>query len=614
MTVGLGIAIFLGLCASPSLAFQDEKAAWLDEGQSFKYGQQGAAPCQDGLAAGFPCSNVHLLNFMPLSDLGTPPGGGLNDAWGWTDPETNQVYALVGREDGMAFVDMTDPLAPIFKGEMLRTKTALPHAWRDVKVDGNYAFVLADGSSSQGEAHGMQVVDLRKLRAYSGTPLRLQADALYSDFTTAHNIAINEESHRAYIVGARGSSSCGVGLQIVDISIPLEPKLIGCFADTRTGRAGTGYTHDTQCVIYRGPDSSMQGREICFSSNETAISISDVTDSEAPIAVAKGTYPGSAYIHQGWLTEDQRYFIQNDELDERAGFGFTRTMIWDVSVLDEPFLLDVFTSTVTSIDHNLYIREGLAYQANYTSGLRILDVRNPSNVTLLGSFDTTPGNDDVSFAGTWTAYPFPDSDVVVLTSRKEGLFIVRPSDIVGTRIESTSHSVNNDQVTFQWTTTHEQNVTEYAVEQVLGDGTFRTLASVPATGGVLQTQSYETTIDLDEGVFLFRISAHSEDGGFVFRNEGPVVSMKGQFLLDDPYPNPSSSLMRTHLAVSKSQTIVIDGYDVGGRRVISLFQGNVDRLSPLNLAADISSLKAGIYFMRITGETFSTTKEFVVAR
>ena len=94
----------------------------------------------------------------------------------------------------------------------------------------------------------------------------------------AHNIVINEESDRAYIVGARGAGEiCGGGFHILDISKPLEPSFLGCFADVGTGRSRTGYTHDAQCVTYHGPDTFHAGREICVGSNETAISISDLT-------------------------------------------------------------------------------------------------------------------------------------------------------------------------------------------------------------------------------------------------------------------------------------------------------------------------------------------------
>ena len=54
---------------------------------------------------------------------------------------------------------------------------------------------------------------------------------------------------------------------------------------------GTGYSHDPQCVIYRGPDEDYQGREICLGANETALSIADATDIENPTTIAHSEYP-----------------------------------------------------------------------------------------------------------------------------------------------------------------------------------------------------------------------------------------------------------------------------------------------------------------------------------
>ena len=115
-----------------------------------------------------------------------------------------------------------------------------------------------------------------------------------------------------------------------------------------------GYTHDAQCVTYRGPDEEHQGKQICLGSNETAFSIADVTDPSNTVALSLASYPNVAYTHQGWLTEDQRYFYQGDELDEGEGRK-TRTLIWDVSDLDDPQLVKEFYGTHESTDHNMYV-------------------------------------------------------------------------------------------------------------------------------------------------------------------------------------------------------------------------------------------------------------------
>jgi len=275
--------------------------------------------------------------------------------------------------------------------------------------------------------HGMQVRDLTRLREFSSEMLTFEMDAHYDRINSVHNIVINEETGFAYAVGSSGGGdSCGGGLHMVNIQEPKNPVFAGCFADPSTGRSGTGYSHDAQCVIYDGPDREHAGKEICFGSNETALSIADVTDKDNPIALAMGEYPNVAYTHQGWLTEDQAYFYMNDELDEVRGLTQgTRTLIWDVSDLDEPIMVKEHISENTASDHNLYIVGNLMYQSNYNSGLRVLDISDAVNPLEVAFFDTVPGADSPSMDGSWSNYPFFASGVIVVTSGSQGLFLVK---------------------------------------------------------------------------------------------------------------------------------------------------------------------------------------------
>lgn len=87
-------------------------------------------PCTDGKAGEYECSNVDLLSFVPLNDLGCSGDG--NDIWGWTDPDTKKEYAIAGCADGTSFVDVTDPTDPKVLG-FVRTHT-FSSSWRDIKV------------------------------------------------------------------------------------------------------------------------------------------------------------------------------------------------------------------------------------------------------------------------------------------------------------------------------------------------------------------------------------------------------------------------------------------------------------------------------------------------
>jgi len=358
--------------------------------------------------------NIEFLSQLTLGDMGAVGNVRGNDIWGWTDPLDGREYALVGRSDGTAFVDVTDPVNPVHLG-FLDSHTGNT-AWRDIKVYADHAYIVSDNNGS----HGLQVFDLTQLRSVTTPPVSFSETVHYAGFAEGHNIAINEDTGFAYVVGSETYSG---GLHFIDITNPVNPVAAGGFS-------ADGYTHDTQVVTYAGPDPAYSGREIAFSSNEDTLTIVDVTNKTMPVQLSRTGYSQSAYTHQGWLTEDHAYFLSNDELDERnnASINFTRTHLWDVADLEAPVYIGFYEATVASIDHNLYVHNGLVYAANYTTGLRVLDHSDIANgnLTEVAFIDTHPNKDSLTaFDGVWSSYPFFASGSVIIGDREEGLIVVR---------------------------------------------------------------------------------------------------------------------------------------------------------------------------------------------
>jgi choice-of-anchor B domain-containing protein len=377
--------------------------------------------CEDGMAEIFPCHQIDLASFMPLSELGNSIWA--NDVWGWTDPQTGKEYALVSTFEGTAFVDISDAYDPTYLGLLPSEKPGdNGNIWGDIKTYGNHAYI-----GTEADGYGIQVFDLTRLRGVSG-PQDWTTDAHIRDLGQSHNVAINEDSATLYVIGAtsgvkaRGCRDVGGGPIMYDISSPADPKLVGCYG-------GDGYTHDLQCVDYHGPDADYTGREICVAANEDTLTLLDVTDKADVTMLARVPYDSAAYTHQGWLTEDHAYFLLGDEIDELAGtVEGTTTYIWDLNDLDNPVLQGSHNNGNTSIDHNIFIKDGLAYQSNYTSGLRVTDTHkvDQGRLTERGYFDVYPADDHTGFAGTWGNYPFFDSGTVVVTGIEEGLFVLKP--------------------------------------------------------------------------------------------------------------------------------------------------------------------------------------------
>ena len=399
------------------------------EGEIFRIGSQleTGQLCEDGVMTEFPCTNMEMVAHIQVDDLGGERGVWVNDVWGWTDPMTDRNYALVARRDGASFVDVTDPTSPRVLGNLPRTDGSRPSVWRDIKVIGTHAYIVADGAGQ----HGMQVFDLTRLRDVGGELVEFEPDFTYANMASAHNVVADPESEFLYIVGANsGGETCGGGLHIVDASEPLNPTFAGCYHDT--GSPGSrGYTHDAQCLVYRGPDEEYQGRRLCIGSNESEINIADVTDPANTSTVSRMSYPSVAYAHQGWFDEEQRYFYMNDEGDETAGnVDRTRTIVWDLIDLDDPVVANMYMGPVPASDHNLYVVGDYMYQANYGSGLRVLDISDRANPVEIAHFDSAPYNDNgpgfsATQSGAWSNYPFFGNGLVIFTSVREGLFIMR---------------------------------------------------------------------------------------------------------------------------------------------------------------------------------------------
>ncbi|MBM55377.1 MAG: regulator [Euryarchaeota archaeon] len=366
-------------------------------------------PCIDGMAGEYPCNNVDLLSFMPSETVG---GTGSNDIWGWVDPETGVEYAILGRKSGTSFIDISDPVNPVFVGNL--AASGANSTWRDIKVANNYAYIV-----SEAFGHGMQVFDLSKLGDVENPPVEFEEDGHYEGFSKAHNLVVNEETDMLYAVGTNTFEG---GLHIMDISDPTNPTLVGDFSQD-------GYTHDAQIVVYEGPDANFQGKEIAFACNENTVTIADVSDPSDTYMISATTYSNSQYTHQGWLTEDQHYFLVGDELDEYYDGVNTTTFIWDVSDLSSPVLIGTYVSETAAIDHNLYVVGNLCYQSNYRAGLRIASLANVAQGQMeeVAFFDVYPQNDNANFDGTWSNYPFFPSGVIAVSHINEGVFFVMPN-------------------------------------------------------------------------------------------------------------------------------------------------------------------------------------------
>ncbi len=552
--------------------------------------------CTNGKAGDYPCASVDLQAYLPITEIGGTSRGSANDIWGWTDPTSGKEYALIGLNTGTAFVDISTPTAPVYLGS-LSTHTS-SSSWRDVKVYNGHAFIVSEAGG-----HGMQVFDLSQL-ANANPPTTFTETAHYDGFGSAHNIVINEDSGFAYAVGA---GTCAGGLDMIDISTPAKPFSAGCFASD-------GYTHDAQCVMYTGLDPDYQNREICINSNEDTITVVDVTDKSNPVQIAREGYPDSDYVHQGWLSEDQRYFFQNDELDETG--TNTRTIIWDLKDLDDPFVAEQYFGETKAIDHNLYVKGNYVYESNYAAGLRILDASDPENLNEVAFFDTYPANDAASFNGAWSSYPYFKSGNVIISGIGEGLFIVKPNlGELPVDLVAFEALLDGGDVVLGWETASETNNAGFDVEQLDGAG-YTKIGFVDGQGTTDIAQQYAFTVsNLGPGQHTFRLKQIDFDGAFEYSETASIsIDAPASLAISEAYPNPFNPVTLISVSVARSQQIRVEAYNYQGQRVGLLFDGTLEANLEKELRFDAGNLPSGSYLIRATGEHEIATQSVTLVK
>lgn len=403
-TVSLTLALSLLVFASVRPHADEDKSVHRPYPSPRKSGEGQAA---------FAASNVQLMSWLPLGDLSAGATSG-NDCWGYTSP-SGREYAIIGLSNGTAWVEVTDPGAPVF----IAHRTGPNSLWRDIKVYGDNAYAVSEGGS------GIQIFDMSNIDG--GVVTLVNTVTVGSCTTSTHNVAIDTTSGFLYRCGGGGAPCAGgtpQGLLIYNLGAnPDNPPHVGSYT--------TRYVHDLVVVVSTRPG-PLNGQQLAFcaadntSGGGTAnLHILNVTNKAAITSVATGTYTSNSFSHQVWLTPDQRYAYLNDELDEQS-FGFTtRTRVFDVSNPAAPVLLGFFTSGSTAIDHNLYVTGDKIFEANYRSGLRVFNNTNPTAPTVYGFFDTWESDDVAEFNGLWSNYPYFPSGTVIGSDLEKGLFVWR---------------------------------------------------------------------------------------------------------------------------------------------------------------------------------------------
>ena len=234
--------------------------------------------------------------------------------------------------------------------------------------------------------------------------------------------------------------------------------------------------------------------------------IADVTDKTNPIIISTISYVNGGFAHQGWFTEDFTYFILGDEFDEGKYGNNTRSIIFDFTDLNNPVHHFDYIGPTAAVDHNGYVKDNIYYQANYTAGVRIIDVSGANNEVFseIGFFDTYPADNNTEYNGAWNVYPFFPSGNIIISDIDNGFFVIRKSGTLSLNPEiiKADFSVFPNPADTQITVTVSNNKTlkRIQVYSILGQ-------KIIDKENMNQSKYILETAILEKGIYLIKINS-----------------------------------------------------------------------------------------------------------
>ena len=336
--------------------------------------------------------NMALLAHLDLATLAQAPaaarevegaeGAALSAAgnWGYTTA-SGRRFALTGLSTGTSIVEVTDPARP----RNVALVGGPDSQWREIRTYGEYVYTTTEAP------WGLDIISMkdpdhpRKIQTWSKT------------FRSAHSLWIDTDRGLLFVNGSNGRTG---GMRILDIgSNPEDPSEVGAFTDF--------YIHD-----------SYTRSNVLFASaiNDGVEALLDVSDPRRIREITR-FFTGGRFTHNSWLTRDGRYLFTTDE---RTGMPVEG---WDITTPAAPRKVTQFIANPAAIAHNVLIDGDRLLISHYTEGVYLLDIRNPEQPRVIGSYDTYPGASG-GFNGTWGAYIFPASNLVVASDISGGLFVL----------------------------------------------------------------------------------------------------------------------------------------------------------------------------------------------
>jgi|GEM_PF-571042 len=342
-------------------------------------------------------------------------GQTLSNIWGYS--AGGEEYALVGAQNGLTILKVTDPTNPVFIVQIPATSSS----WREVKTYQNFAYVVSEHG-----ANGCQIINLTNLPGSNLSWHNYNGDGAATGLTKAHALQVDEVKGYLYLFGSNLFS--GKALCFNLNADPYNPTYAGKYD-------GAGYVHD-----------GYANNDILYPAHIYAgtFAVVDMSNKSAPVTLGSATTP-DAFTHNTWLSGST--IFTTDEKSNSYLASYNVTDPGNMPLLDKIQM----NPGSGSIVHNTYIHNNYAVTSWYRDGVVVVDVNRPANMVIVGSYDTYPGASGNGFDGCWGVYPyFPSGNIIASNIKAQNtsngeMWVFTPNYVRGCYLEGQVTNATNGQ-------------------------------------------------------------------------------------------------------------------------------------------------------------------------
>ena len=344
--------------------------------------------------------NISLLDVWKSDTLLTNSSNvRYSSCWGFE--RGNKEYAILGSTEGAHFFELSSDNKLNFIDFIPGRYVSSQAITREYKTYRQYAYAVGDEGLSS-----LQIIDL----SYLPDSVHLVNDLQNNFFGKTHNLFIDTTNALLYLCSVKpivnGIDQSLIPLCVFSLADPVNPLLLW------SGPSDIDEVHD----IF------VRENLAILNCGYEGLRIYDFSQANQPQLLSTlEVYPDQGYNHQGWLSPDNSTYVF---ADENAGLRIKKCSLnEDYSLIIEN-LFESSNKSFPKTPHNIQITNDFAFVAYYNDGLRIFDLRTavPTEIAAFDTYSDISG-ETFSMWGAWGIYALYSSERIIVSDRKNGLFL-----------------------------------------------------------------------------------------------------------------------------------------------------------------------------------------------